>query len=69
MARSKKVANVTKGCVACGNCAKACPINAISIYKGLYAIVDPAKCVGCGKCAAACPGGIIEIKQREEEAI
>lgn len=69
MVRSKKVAAVNSGCVACGSCTKPCPLKAISVYKGLYAVVETAKCVGCGKCAAACPAGIIEIKAREADAV
>ena len=53
-------------CVACGVCVKACPKNAISIYKGCYAVVEEAKCVGCGLCARACPAGCIAIRERSE---
>lgn len=67
MARSKKVAELTGGCVACGSCAKACPISAMSVYKGLYANVDSTKCVGCGRCVSACPAGIIQLRARGED--
>lgn len=50
-------------CVACGCCVKVCPIAAISVYKGMYAVVDAAKCVGCGKCAKECPASVIEIRE------
>lgn len=69
MARSKKVAEVTRGCVACGSCVKVCPLRAISVCKGLYAVVESEKCVGCGKCAAACPAGIIEVRTREADEV
>lgn len=49
-------------CVACGCCAKVCPMNAIEIYRGLYARVSE-KCVGCGKCAKECPASIIGIQE------
>lgn len=51
-------------CVACGVCMKACPRNAIAIYRGCYAVVDEGKCVGCGLCGKACPAGCISIKER-----
>ena len=53
-------------CVACGCCAKVCPLGAVTVYRGLYAQVDEGKCVGCGKCAAVCPAEIITLKAREE---
>ncbi|MDR2899015.1 MAG: 4Fe-4S dicluster domain-containing protein [Clostridiales bacterium] len=60
----RKKAQVGKECVSCGNCVKNCPLSAISIYKGLYAVVSE-KCVGCGKCEKACPAGVIEIVAKE----
>ncbi|WP_300351717.1 4Fe-4S binding protein [Clostridium sp.] len=48
-------------CVACGSCTKVCPINAITINKGIHANVDLNKCIGCSKCAKECPASIIEI--------
>lgn len=62
----KKLAFVSKECVACGYCSKVCPLHAISVYKGMYAIVDQTKCVGCGKCSKLCPAGVIEIKEMEK---
>ena len=49
-------------CVACGCCAKVCPLKAIEIYRGLYAQVSE-KCVGCGKCAKECPASIITVQE------
>ncbi|MBR4708128.1 MAG: 4Fe-4S binding protein [Pseudobutyrivibrio sp.] len=61
----KKKANVNSAsCVACGVCAKECPRQAISIYRGCYAVVDENACVGCGLCAKACPANVIEVKER-----
>lgn len=61
MAKSKNIAFVSKDCVACGCCAKVCPLEAVSVYKGMYAAVNEQKCVGCGKCAKACPAAVISI--------
>ena len=63
----KKLAFVDqKTCVACGVCMKACPKDAVSIYRGCYAAVEEGKCVGCGLCAKACPAGCITVKERSE---
>lgn len=62
--RRKKRAYVERNdCVACGCCVRACPLKAISVYRGLYALVDEEKCVGCGKCARECPATVIEIRE------
>ncbi len=50
-------------CVACGCCVKVCPMKAVSIYKGIKAVVDQKLCVGCGKCAKECPASVIEIRE------
>jgi len=63
MSSSKKVAAIANDCVACGCCAKVCPLSAISVYKGLHAVVDKNRCIGCGKCAGACPAAVISISQ------
>ena len=52
-------------CVACGCCAKVCPLKAISIFRGLYAQISEDKCVGCGKCARECPASIISAVEVE----
>jgi len=46
-------------CVQCGNCAEACPNNAIIQNKmGVY-IVNKKLCNGCGDCVEACPFGLM----------
>lgn len=50
------VYKITDDCVACGACADACPLEAITEGDGKYEI-DPDKCGGCGTCADACPIG------------
>ena len=61
----RKAVNDIDRCVACGVCALQCPRNAISIYKGCYAVVDAGKCVGCGLCEKACPAGSINVMEVE----
>lgn len=61
----KKYAFIDDSCVACGTCADICPLNAITIYKGIIASVNKDSCVGCGKCERICPAGIIEIQDRD----
>ena len=63
----RKAANDINICVACGVCANQCPRQAISIYKGCYAVVDVTKCVGCGICEKACPAGSITVNELEAD--
>ena len=60
--RPKAVVN-QRDCVACGCCLKVCPMNAIRIFKGMFAKVDESRCVGCGKCVRECPACIIVLKE------
>lgn len=48
------------GCIGIGDCAKACPQNAICLDSGV-AYVDTRACIGCGICTRVCPHGIIEL--------
>lgn len=63
----KRAVNVINRCVACGVCAGQCPREAISVYRGCYAVVDIAKCVGCGICEKACPAGSIRVEEVRDE--
>ena len=53
----------TDDCVACGCCARVCPLSAVQVWRGVYAKVDPERCVGCGKCAKECPASVIAIQE------
>lgn len=44
-------------CVACGTCAPACPVEAIS--EGDVYTIDPETCLSCGSCASVCPSEAI----------
>lgn len=65
MQKKRKKAVVSSECVACGCCESACPVCAVSVYRGVCAIVQEEKCVGCGKCVHACPAGVISLYDGE----
>lgn len=41
-------------CVACGACAGACPVGAITPNEEGKMVIDPNVCISCGTCAAVC---------------
>jgi len=41
-------------CVACGDCARCCPVDAISMGDDIY-VVDIDTCIDCGACIDVCP--------------
>ena len=49
------------GCLGFGDCAEACPFNAININENGLPTVNPALCVGCGVCVSACPKHLISL--------
>ena len=42
--------------IACGACAAACPVEAITEGDGKY-VIDADTCISCGSCADTCPVG------------
>ena len=56
------------GCVGLGDCAAACPSNAICMKDGI-AHVDTSRCIGCGLCQTICPKHIISMVPQETEAV
>lgn len=47
------------GCLGFGDCATACPFDAISMGEDGLPDIDPEKCTRCGVCIATCPRKII----------
>ena len=60
--------NCGYGCLGLGDCAKACPQNAISVINGV-AVVCAADCVGCAICVKTCPNHIISLHTLKPQAI
>lgn len=68
MKKIKKIAQVSNDCVACGCCIKACMFNAITVPKGITAVVNADNCVACGKCKMVCPASVIKMIEREAKS-
>jgi uncharacterized protein len=49
-----------KKCVGCGECEKACPVDAISL-ENKKSVIDGSKCIGCATCIAVCPYAAIDV--------
>ncbi len=49
------------GCMGYGDCVEVCPTDAITVYAGGIAVVDPERCIGCGLCVSKCPVDVIEM--------
>lgn len=54
-------------CTACGQCAEACPFEAISVNG--HAVVDTGKCMGCGVCCVTCELGIPILVRDERKPL
>ena len=56
------------GCMGLGDCAAACPYEAIQVCNGV-AVVNRDRCVGCGICAKQCPNHVIRIAPAKNKVV
>ena len=58
----------TFGCLGLGDCAKACPADAICLADGI-ARVEASRCLSCGLCVDTCPKHIISLIPQQTEPV
>jgi len=56
-------------CLQCGDCAEACPIDAISYDADENPVIDEKFCMGCGVCALSCDSGALRLVRREQRVL
>lgn len=54
-------------CDQCGQCADACPVDAIELIDGIYRINED-ECIACHACVEACPSSVMIIKEDDMPA-
>ena len=50
-------------CTGCGNCAKKCPQEIITVNSDGKVTIDQDHCIGCGYCKSVCPNDAITLQQ------
>lgn len=65
---TEHIALDTRACVACGDCAKACPRGVLQLRGPFFHrhihVVDAPSCTGCTRCVAACPEQVLRKRPR-----
>ncbi len=56
-------------CAECGNCAEACPIDAIEMVPDKGPEIDTSFCLGCGVCAVKCSTEAMRLVRREQRVL
>ncbi len=56
-------------CSECGNCAEACPINAIEMVPDVGPNIDEEICMGCGVCALDCSTEAMKLVKRNQRVL
>ncbi|HDS00872.1 MAG TPA: 4Fe-4S dicluster domain-containing protein [candidate division Zixibacteria bacterium] len=56
-------------CIGCGECAEACPIDAIAMDDDDNPVVDESICIGCGVCALECATESMKLRERGQRVL
>jgi Pyruvate/2-oxoacid:ferredoxin oxidoreductase delta subunit len=56
-------------CLECGECAEACPVNAITNGTDGPPVIDETVCLGCGVCALQCESEAMKLVKREQRVL
>jgi len=61
VSREERHLHIDEWCEGCGECARHCPQQALSLGEDNRMRVDVKKCLLCGYCAGACPNFFIKV--------
>ena len=53
----------TDTCTGCGECAKGCPADLLSMGEKAEVTGDACECMGCQSCTIVCPCGAIVVQE------